>query len=122
MRMVKSLTVLWRNRRPAVHSVAWGAALVILTAAALIVVVFLAVTPTAKERQACDQAVATVLTTKDPLELERAMFLVQAEGLQDPQPALKAARASAQVHDLRDRALDLHDGMTLSSFLGRRPR
>jgi hypothetical protein len=37
----------------------------------------LAFEPTAKERQACDQAVGTVLTTKDPLELERAMFLVQ---------------------------------------------
>lgn len=32
---------------------------------------------TAKERQACNQAVGTVLTTKDPLELERAMLLVQ---------------------------------------------
>jgi hypothetical protein len=70
--MDKSLTVLWRNLWPAVQGVAWGAAL-----AALMVVVFLGVTPTAKERQACDQAVATVLTTKDPLELERAMFLVQ---------------------------------------------
>jgi hypothetical protein len=73
--MIQSLTVLWRNRWPAVQGVAWGAALV--TTAALPMVVFLAVTPTAKERQACDQAVATVLTTKEPLELERAMFLVQ---------------------------------------------
>lgn len=38
---------------------------------------YFAFQPSAKERQACDQAVTTVLTTKDPLELERAMFLVQ---------------------------------------------
>ena len=36
-----------------------------------------AVEPTAKERVAYDQLVATVLTTKDPFELERAMFLVK---------------------------------------------
>jgi hypothetical protein len=37
----------------------------------------LAFEPTAKERQLCDQAVGTVLTTKNPLELQRAMSLVQ---------------------------------------------
>jgi hypothetical protein len=69
--MVKSLT-LSRNWRPAVLGAAWG-----IPVAALIVMIDLAFEPTAKERQACDQAVGTVLTTKDPLELERAMFLVQ---------------------------------------------
>jgi hypothetical protein len=33
--------------------------------------------PSAKERQLCREAVDTVLTTKDPLELERAKFLVE---------------------------------------------
>jgi hypothetical protein len=33
--------------------------------------------PTAKERQLCREAVDTVLTTKDPLELDRAKFLVE---------------------------------------------
>jgi hypothetical protein len=33
--------------------------------------------PTAKERQLCSEAVNTVLTTKDPLELERAKFVVE---------------------------------------------
>jgi hypothetical protein len=31
----------------------------------------------AKERQLCREAADTVLTTKDPLELERAKFLVE---------------------------------------------
>jgi hypothetical protein len=44
--------------------------------ATLILVMYLAFQPTAKERQACDQAVTTVLTAKDPLELERAVSLV----------------------------------------------
>jgi hypothetical protein len=70
--MVESLTVLWRNWRPAVQGAAWG-----ILVAALIVMIELTFEPTAKERQACDQAVATVLTTKDPVELERAMFLVR---------------------------------------------
>jgi hypothetical protein len=33
--------------------------------------------PTAKERQLCREVVDTVLTTKDPIEFERAKFLVE---------------------------------------------
>jgi hypothetical protein len=70
--VIKSLTVWRQNWRPAILGAAWG-----IPVAGFILVMYFALQPTAKERQACDQAVTTVLTTKDPLELERAMFLVQ---------------------------------------------
>jgi hypothetical protein len=74
---IQSLTVWLRDwRLAALFATAWGVALAIPSAAAIVMIVR-AFEPTAKERQACDQTVATVLTTKDPLELERAMFLVQ---------------------------------------------
>jgi hypothetical protein len=43
----------------------------------VIVMIELHFAPTAKEREACDQVVARVVTTKDPLELERTKFLVE---------------------------------------------
>jgi hypothetical protein len=70
--MVKSLTLLWQDWQPLFLGAAMG-----LPIAAFFVIMGLDIEPTAKERQACDQAVATVLTTKDPVELERAMFLVK---------------------------------------------
>jgi hypothetical protein len=50
---------------------AWGAAI------AVPVLITLSFEPTAKERQLCSEAVNRVLTTKDPLELERAKFIVE---------------------------------------------
>jgi cytochrome c-type biogenesis protein CcmH/NrfF len=70
--VIKFLTVWRQNWRTAILGAAWG-----IPVAAFILVMYFTLQPTAKERHACDQAVTTVLTTKDPLELERAMFLVQ---------------------------------------------
>jgi hypothetical protein len=33
--------------------------------------------PTAKEKKVCDQAVSTLFTTTDAIELQRAMFLIR---------------------------------------------
>jgi hypothetical protein len=33
--------------------------------------------PTAKEKKICDQAVSTLFTTTDAIELQRAMFLIR---------------------------------------------
>jgi hypothetical protein len=33
--------------------------------------------PTAEEKKICDQAVSTLLTTTDAIELQRAMFLIR---------------------------------------------
>jgi probable F420-dependent oxidoreductase len=57
-------TFWWKWRRPAFEGAAWGAAI-----AVPLVAIDLSFEPTAKERQLCGEAVHTVLTTKDPLEL-----------------------------------------------------
>jgi hypothetical protein len=41
------------------------------------VVTALVAAPSMEERKLCDEMVSTVLTTTDPLELQRAMFLIR---------------------------------------------
>jgi hypothetical protein len=56
----------------------WGLAIFGIMSGAVIVAPLLVVlAPTAQEKKICDQAVATLLTTTDALELQRAMFLIR---------------------------------------------
>ncbi len=70
--MPNALATFWSEWRSLFEGVAWGVAI-----AVTIVLIGLSFEPNAKERQLCGEAVNTVLTTKDPLELERAKFLVE---------------------------------------------
>jgi len=49
----------------------------IVVVASVVAGVLSVVEPSAKERQVCDQAVSTLLSTTDALELQRAMFLIR---------------------------------------------
>ena len=45
--------------------------------AALGAFLMITLAPTAKEKKLCDQAVSTLFTTTDSIELQRAMFLIR---------------------------------------------
>jgi hypothetical protein len=70
--MLNALATFWWRWPPAFGGAAWGAAI-----AVPFVVIELSLGPTDKERKLCTEAIDTVLTTKDPVELGRAKFLVE---------------------------------------------
>jgi hypothetical protein len=74
--MIEALSLWWKNWWrdwcALIGGMGWG-----LLIAVTFVLIDLAFEPTAKEKRLCSEAVDTVLTTKDPLELERAKFLVE---------------------------------------------
>jgi ABC-type tungstate transport system substrate-binding protein len=48
-----------------------------IVGAAIFALPMIILAPTAKEKKVCDQAVNTLLTTTDAIELQRAMFLIR---------------------------------------------
>jgi hypothetical protein len=48
-----------------------------LSGAAIVALLLVVLAPTAKEKELCDQAVSTLFTTTDAIELQRAMFLIR---------------------------------------------
>jgi hypothetical protein len=45
--------------------------------AVIVALAMFILTPSAKEKKVCDQAVNTLFTTTDAIELQRAMFLIR---------------------------------------------
>jgi hypothetical protein len=48
-----------------------------IVGAAIFALPMIILAPTAKEKKVCDQAVSTLFTTTDAVELQRAMFLIR---------------------------------------------
>jgi ABC-type tungstate transport system substrate-binding protein len=48
-----------------------------IVGAAIFALPMIILAPTAKEKKVCDQAVNTLFTTTDAIELQRAMFLIR---------------------------------------------
>ena len=48
-----------------------------IVGAAIVALPVIILAPTAKEKKVCDQAVSTLFTTTDVVELQRAMFLIR---------------------------------------------
>ena len=48
-----------------------------IVGAAIVALPVIILAPTAKEKRVCDQAVSTLFTTTDVVELQRAMFLIR---------------------------------------------
>jgi len=48
-----------------------------IVGAAIVALPVIILAPTAKEKKVCDQAVSTLFTTTDAVELQRSMFLIR---------------------------------------------
>jgi hypothetical protein len=48
-----------------------------IAGAVIVALLMLILAPSAKEKKLCDQAVSTLFTTTDAIELQRAMFLIR---------------------------------------------
>jgi ABC-type tungstate transport system substrate-binding protein len=60
-------------------SAAHGSAVIpaMIVGAAIVALPMIILAPTAKEKKVCDQAVNTLFTATDAIELQRAMFLIR---------------------------------------------